>query len=121
MEVRNKTCIITGSAQGLGKVFARILLDHGARVCISDLKEDAAKLTAEEFENTYGKERVCCVSCDVTKTEEFVNLFDETEKYFKVDCIDMLVNNAGLNTNFGWKKCMEVNIMGLMTGCDIEM
>ena len=40
MEVKNKICIITGSAQGLGKAFAKVLLDHGAKVCISDLKEE---------------------------------------------------------------------------------
>ena len=37
MEVKNKICVVTGSAQGLGKAFAKILLDHGAKVCISDL------------------------------------------------------------------------------------
>ena len=59
-----------------------------------------------------------------------LRLFDECEAYFKVctikmavnglnllkwmrlrlqvDCIDLLVNNAGINTNLGWKKCMEV-------------
>ena len=27
---------------------------------------------------------------------------------FQVKCIDLLVNNAGINTNLGWRKCMEV-------------
>ena len=121
MEVRNKICVVTGSEQGLGKAFAKILLDHGAKVCISDLKKDAAKLTLEEFQNQFGRERVCFVSCDVTKKEEFISLFNETEKFFNVDCVDMLVNNAGVNSNLGWKTCMDVNIMGLMTGSEIVM
>ena len=25
-----------------------------------------------------------------------------------MECIDLLVNNAGINTNMGWRKCMEV-------------
>ena len=122
MNVKGKICIITGSAQGLGKAFATILLDNGAKVCISDLYlSEVAESTIKEFKNRYGKESVCFVKCDVTKEDQFEALFNETESYFKVDCIDMLVNNAGINTNMGWKKCMEVNIMGVMTGTDIAL
>ena len=104
MDVRSKVCIITGSAQGLGKEFAKVLLENGAKVCISDLKEESGKSTVDEFEKMHGKENVCFVQCDVTKDEQFEKLFDETEAYFNVNCIDLLVNNAGINTNFGWKK-----------------
>ena len=38
-----------------------------------------------------------------------------------MDCVDILVNNAGINTNWGWKKCMQVNIMAVMTGNEIAM
>ena len=126
MDVKEKVCIITGSAQGLGKEYARVLLENGARVCLSDL-EEVTKLEIEasalkEFRETFGKEKVCYVKCDVTKEEEFTALFDETEKYFKVDCIDLLVNNAGINgISVGWKKCMDVNILGVMTGTDIAL
>ena len=64
------------------------------------------------------------VPCDVTQPEQFTRcgqparfsidrispsrLFDECEKYFGVSCVDLLVNNAGINTNLGWRKCMEV-------------
>merc|ERR1711915_916801 len=69
----------------------------------------------------YGEKRVLFVPCDVTDQDQFIKLFDECEKYFKVKCVDLLVNNAGINTNFGWKKCMEVNIMGVMNGTEIAM
>ena len=36
-EVKNKIAIITGSAQGLGKEFARRLLEKGGKVCLSDI------------------------------------------------------------------------------------
>ena len=76
MEVKNNICIITGSGQGLGKAFAKVLLDNGAKVCISDLNEEKARPTVEEFENKYGKECVCFVKCDVTIEEEFEELFN---------------------------------------------
>ena len=121
MELTNKKCIITGSAQGLGKAFANILLDLGAQVCISDVNVDAGNIALTEFKKTYGEKNVCFVKCDVTNVKEFENLFDEAETYFGVDSVDMLVNNAGINTNSGWKKCMDVNIIAVMIGCEIAL
>ena len=69
----------------------------------------------------FGDDRVCFVKCDVTKEEEFKNLFDKAEEFFKVRCIDILVNNAGINTNLGWRKCMDVNIMAVMMGLEMAM
>ena len=90
MDVKEKICIITGSAQGLGKEFARVLLEHGAKVCLSDLEEtssfDKEVSALKEFQEVFGKENVCYVKCDVTKENDFNALFDEAEKYFKVDC-----------------------------------
>ena len=121
MEVRNKVCIITDSARGLGKALAKILLHHGAMVCISDMDEKVGLSTFEEFKTSHGQKNVWFVKCDVTSEKEFTNLFDETENYFQVDCVDMLVNNAGINTNLGWRKCIEVNLIGVMIGSEIAM
>jgi len=121
MDVSNKVCIITGSAQGLGKAFAVRLLNAGAKVCISDLKQETGEKTLIELRERFGEEQVCFVACNVTVEDDFKNLFDKAEEFFKVSCVDMLVNNAGINTNWGWKKCMEVNIMGVMTGTEIAM
>ena len=121
MEVKDKVCIITGSAQGLGKAFAKILLHNGAKVCLSDMKEDALKTTFNEFVDFYGNGNVYFVQCDVTKDSDFNNLFDEAERFFNVNCIDMLVNNAGIGMHLGWRKCLDVNIVGLMSGCEIAL
>ena len=85
------------------------LVEHYSSAALSDLKE------------RFGEKNVCFVQCDVTKDEEFINLFDEAEKFFKVDCVDILANNAGINTNFGWRKCMEVNIMAVMNVTEIAL
>ena len=37
-------------------------------------------------------------------------LYDECEEYFQ-DKVAVLANNAGINTNLGWRKCMDVNIV----------
>ena len=121
MSVKDKVCIVTGSAQGLGKAFAIKLLEAGAKVCISDLKEEDGKKTTLELKERFGDDKVCFVACDVTKDEQFKELFNKSEEYFKVSCVDLLVNNAGINTNAGWRKCMEVNILAVMTGTEIAM
>ena len=121
MDIINKVCVITGSAQGLGKAFAVKLLSGGARVCISDLKQETGEKTLAELREKFGDEKVCFVSCDVTKEEQFTNLLDKAQEFFNVSCVDILVNNAGINTNFGWRKCMEVNIIAVMMGTEIAM
>ena len=67
MQLNNKIAIITGSAQGLGRVFARNLLSEGCRVCVSDVNEEAGLNTAKEFTEEFGKEKVHFIKCDVTK------------------------------------------------------
>ena len=120
MRVNDKICIITGSASGLGKAYAEILLENGARVCLSDVNEANGKETLEEFSNRFGKDHVHFFLCDVTKQDQFVNLYDETEKYFNSK-VELLVNNAGINTSLGWRKCIDVNVNGVMIGTEIGM
>jgi len=121
MDLNNKVAIITGSAQGLGKAFAARLLEVGVKVCISDVNKDKGEAALKELQERFGEDKVCLVQCDVTKEEEFRNLFDKAEKYFNVGCVDILGNNAGINTNYGWRKCMEVNIIAVMNGTEIAM
>jgi len=121
MQVRDAVCLVTGSAQGLGKAFAVRLLAAGAKVCISDVREEGGLATLKELREKFGEDKVTFVQCDVTMPDQFSKLFDECEAYFKVKCIDLLVNNAGINTNLGWRKCMEVNIIGVMTGTEIAL
>lgn len=121
MSVAGKVFVITGSAQGLGKAFAVRLLTAGAKVCLSDLKLEVGEKTLVELREKFGKENVYFEACDVTDEKQFKNLFDKAEEFFNVSCIDVLVNNAGINTNLGWRKCMEVNIMAVMMGTEIAM
>ena len=52
--VKNEIAIVTGSAQGFGKEFAKRLLSNGAKVCISDVNEEQGLKTVEELGKTYG-------------------------------------------------------------------
>ena len=121
MDLNKKVVIITGSAQGLGKAFAERLLRDGGKVCISDVNKEKGQEALTELQKKFGVENVCFELCDVTIDEQFRNLFDIAENYFQVECVDILVNNAGINTNYGWRKCMNVNIMAVMNGTEIAL
>jgi len=85
------------------------------------VREEGGLATLKELREKFGEKNVTFVRCDVTKPEQFTRLFDSCESYFGVSCIDLLVNNAGINTNLGWRKCMEVNIIGVMNGTEIAL
>ena len=57
-DVDKKIAIITGSARGLGKEFAIRLLEKGAKVCISNVNENAGEETKKELSERYGSENV---------------------------------------------------------------
>src|SRR5579871_4225441 len=48
--LEDKVAIVTGSARGIGRATAELLVEHGAKVLINDLDADAAEQAANEIE-----------------------------------------------------------------------
>jgi len=117
MKLNGKSCIVTGSAQGLGKEFSRRLLLAGGRVIISDLQEEVGNKTVDEFRKEFGEDRAHFVRCDVTNNDDLDTLIEASNKVFGAP-VDIFVNNAGINLNKGWEMCMKVNIMAVMTATE---
>lgn len=90
-DLRNKTAIVTGGGNGIGKSSCEMLAAHGANVVVSDLKLEDAEKVAAEINRNGGK--AIAVSCNVTKDEDLVNLVKVTVEKF--GGIEILVNNAG--------------------------
>ena len=57
-QVKDKIAIITGSAQGFGKEFGRVILRKGGKVCLSDINEENGEKTLDEFKKIFGNEFV---------------------------------------------------------------
>ncbi|WP_027108197.1 glucose 1-dehydrogenase [Lacticigenium naphthae] len=87
-----KVAIITGAARGMGATHARRFIDEGAKVVLTDILEKEGNALAE----TLG-ENAHFISHDVTKSEEWKNVIEETEKHFGP--VSILVNNAGISMN----------------------
>ncbi len=84
----DKVAIVTGSARGIGRATAEILIEHGAKVLINDLDGDVAQQTASEL----GGETVVFAG-DLTDPSAPAKLVQTA-----VDAwgkIDIIVNNAG--------------------------
>merc|ERR1712241_398332 len=113
--VKNEIAIVTGSAQGFGKEFAKRLLVNGAKVCISDVNEEQGLKTVEELGKTYGTNGVTFKRCDVSKEDEWQALWTHTETAFGGK-VSLLVNNAGINPKHGWKACINIMLTGVGYG-----
>jgi 3-hydroxybutyrate dehydrogenase len=116
MIMKDKVCVVTGAASGIGKEIAKAFLDEGAKVAIADLNIEAANATAKEFDPS--GERAIGVAMDVTD-EDQVNTGIEAVAA-KLGGIDVLVSNAGIQIvspiedfKFSdWKKLLAIHLDG---------
>ncbi len=117
MNLKDKVCIITGAASGIGQGIAERFIADGAKVAIADLKQDAAEAAAKALSKA-GPGRAIGLEMDVT-SEEQVNA--GVEKVVKEwDGVDVLVSNAGIQIvhkleDFpfaDWKKMLAIHLDG---------
>ena len=91
--VEGKTVLITGGAQGLGKLFAQKAVSEKARaVILWDVNEKGLQATADELKNAGGK--VFVQKVDVSNLDSITKAAAATQKM--VGAPDVLVNNAGV-------------------------
>ena len=122
-DVKNSCAIITGSAQGLGKEFAKRLLQDGCKVCLSDIDIEKGLETKSQFQKQFGlgDDAVCFVKCDVSKKEDWTELWESAEKYLNGP-IDILINNAGLfpAVSYYILNFFITIILGISTQCYVK-
>lgn len=114
MLLENKTALVTGARQGIGKAIALVLAKEGARVVISDLNLEDCQKVVTEIEGLGGK--ALAVKCDVSQKTEVEALIEQTVAKF--GGLDILVNNAGIfpfvpfanMSEADWDKVINVNL-----------
>ncbi|WP_404445227.1 SDR family oxidoreductase [Sutcliffiella horikoshii] len=90
MNFQNKTVIITGAANGIGKGIATAYIDVGANVVLVDLDE----IAGQDLQKKLGDNSIF-VKTDVRKEEDIKQLITKTKEHFRQ--IDILINNAGVS------------------------
>lgn len=85
--LENKTILITGGAGGIGSEVARVCAKLGARIILTDIREDALAVVLSSL--TPGEENVA-IKADLTDATELQSLVDQIPE------IDGFVCNAGV-------------------------
>ncbi len=115
--LEGKNAVVTGGAQGIGKVVATRMAEVGANIAIFDIQEEKARAAAEEIAGLTGK-KVLAYSVDVTDPARIKAGIDEAAADF--GGLDLLFNNAGIVihktahevTPEEWARVINVNLNG---------
>ena len=87
MKFRDKVCVITGGASGIGASCARLFTEQGAKVVVADLNEEGANRVAQEVGGLPHR-------CNVGLEKDINDLVSFTES--NLGPIDLFFSNAGI-------------------------
>ena len=118
-DLKNRTAIITGGAQGFGLGIAKKFIQSGAEVIIWDIDVKTLELTKKELNDKilYAQE------VDVSN---YKNVKKSIEEITKTKKIDIFVNNAGITGLTAglwdypvkeWLKVLDINLNGTFYCC----
>lgn len=112
-----KVALVTGAGGGIGRDTARVLLERGARVAVSDVVEDSVRETAELLD---AGDSVVAVVADVSDAQAVQQLVATTVERF--GRLDIAHNNAGIDLIGpdlaevpldSWQRVLDVNLSGV--------
>lgn len=92
MKLRDRVCVVTGAAQGIGRAIAEAFAAEGGRVAILDLDGEGAERCAADLCGRGAEVRAYL--CDVSDRAAVMGSADRVAT--ELGPCDVLVNNAGL-------------------------
>lgn len=117
----DKVAVITGAGQGIGKAIAFHLAADGYAIVIADIREEVARLTADELKQK--GHRAGIVRTDVTDPASCENMIQSATAQF--GRVDTLVNSAGISKPgpsldvlpADWQRMMNIQLNGTFYCC----
>jgi NAD(P)-dependent dehydrogenase (short-subunit alcohol dehydrogenase family) len=117
---RDKGCVVTGAASGIGFAVSETLLQAGAVVFMADVDTQTLTSAAERLGARAG--RVHSMSVDVTKQDEVRHMVEDAA--LRHGRLDFLFNNAGIGGTlpFGdatldhWHRIIDINLWSVIYG-----
>ncbi|MFP7834354.1 SDR family NAD(P)-dependent oxidoreductase [Marisediminicola sp. LYQ134] len=115
--ISGRTALVSGADSGIGWHTARLLLEEGATVVVTDLDQSSLDDAAAKLDSAEGK--LFAFAADVTSVDSIASLRSSVEG--AVGEIDILVQSAGITgaqglfheiDDEGWTKTIEVDLMG---------
>lgn len=115
--LEGKVAIITGAAQGMGAAHAKLFIEEGAKVVITDLNEENGQALAAEL-----GENAIFVKQNVASEEDWATVIAKAEEAFGP--VNVLVNNAGITmaksilqtTAEEYRRIVEINQVSVFLG-----
>ncbi|KGR85511.1 glucose 1-dehydrogenase [Lysinibacillus odysseyi] len=112
-----KVAIITGAAQGMGAAHAKLFIEQGAKVVLTDLNEEKGQAFAAEL-----GENALFVKQNVASEEDWATVIAKAEEAFGP--VNVLVNNAGITmaknildiTVEEYRRIVEINQVSVFLG-----
>ncbi|WP_433679703.1 SDR family oxidoreductase [Nocardia sp. CA-119907] len=115
MQVGNAVAIVTGAAGGIGAAIAQRLLEHGARVLITDRDADRLAATTRRLSADFAG-AVYGLAADAAAEADLRKLIGTATSEFGP--VDMFFANAGVGGGPGldasdaqWEQALQVNVM----------
>jgi len=114
--LEQRTAIVTGAAQGIGRAIARGFAREGASVVIADVNEESASAVKNEIEAGGG--RAMAIRTDVSNENSVQAMAKES--LAELGRVDILVNNAGIfptssveeMSEEDWDRVIGTNLVG---------
>jgi 3-oxoacyl-[acyl-carrier protein] reductase len=93
MDFKDKNCLVTGAARGIGYEIAKKLASLGGNIIIVDLDLSASQKAAADISSQF-KVKAAGYNCDVSDFQACTDLLENISREF--NNIHVLVNNAGI-------------------------
>lgn len=114
MRLKDKVCLITGGAAGIGKATAERFAEEGAHVVICDVDKNAGEAAIKEI--GHGAQFYRVDVTDPASVGEWMNTVNDTSGQ-----IDVLVNNAGIVRDSLLVKVKEGELVKQMAEADFDL
>lgn len=89
-DLKNKTILVTGSTDGLGRLLTLQLASLGANVIVHGRSSEKTEKVVKELQEISSEGIFSAITCDLNKPETIIEGFADIKQ------LDILVNNAGV-------------------------
>lgn len=116
MRLKNKVCVITGAAQGIGEACAMRFASEGAKVVVSDVQVEKGEAVAKAVRDAGGE--AMFFACDVSQKSDCVDLIQAAVDAY--GSVDVHLSNAAIIaakdfleiTQEEWEQTIGINLNG---------
>lgn len=116
--LHSKVALVTGASSGLGRHFATVLAQAGAKVVLCARRQEPIEASCAEIIKAGGE--AIAVPMDVTNSTSVATAFAEAERAFGV--VTVVINNAGISVpnvllnmkDDDWQNVIDTNLNGVM-------